>query len=122
MQEHKIPDHLLTNHEQNFRDLFSGLNTLRIESGQYMTMKAGITFFLGVLVTLVAAFMGQSYMQNQTFLEVRRQDQSTQSTYNTKVDSTLTKLTQEQSSQKSRLETFSQLQGEVRTKLKLTGE
>ena len=122
MSEHKVDDRILTNHEQHFRDLFSGMNALKVESGKYMTMKAGISFFLGTLVTLVIAFMSQNYMQNQTFLEIRQQDQAVVSNYQQKVDTILTKLLEEQSEQRSDLRMVLILQDEVRTKLKLTGQ
>ena len=85
-EKHEVPDHTLNSHELMFRDLFSGLNKLRDKSGTYLTLKAGATFFLGTIVALVVAFLGQSHIQSQTFLEIRRQDQAEATAYRVKTD------------------------------------
>lgn len=119
MEDHKVPDHILTTHELSFRDLYKGVNDLRKESGQYMTTKAGITFFLGTLVTLAATFMGQSYMQNQTYLEIRKQDVASLTSYQLKTDVLVNQLSSGQVLLESKVVTVERLQDEIRQKLKL---
>lgn len=122
MAGHIVDDRMISNHEQSFRDLYSGVNDLKTKSGQYMTIKAGITFFLGTLVSLASTFMGMSYMQNQTFLEIRKQDLAEATVYRAKTDIIIHDLSQRQTGLVLKLDSIKDLQREVRTKLKLTGK
>lgn len=105
-------DHNVEVHEQNFRDLFSKVNSLAIEAKTFLTTKAAITYFLGVLVTLTGTFITMSYMQNQVFLEIRKQDQEALSIYQASTEQIVSKLKDQQIILRER-------QDAVRTKLML---
>jgi len=78
-------------HQGNLDQLFSIVNGLRVDAASFITTKASITFFLGTLLTITGTFLTQSYIQSQTFLEIRKQDQAELTIYKIEMQKAVTK-------------------------------
>ena len=116
-EKHEVQDHTLNLHEQTFKDHTKDIFRLQMKSGTYLTIKMGITIFLAALITLSSTYIGSSYIQSQTFLEIRRQDQMDFIAYKIKTDLSIQVLDRNQVALDIKQDTFAQLQAEVRARL-----
>jgi hypothetical protein len=122
-EEHEA---MVSDHNQNFRDIFSKLNKLNANA-------VGKSVFFSTIVVVAAAILGtfltvqytQSQMlltvqtrQQETFTKIREQDQADLTAYKVKTDVSIFEIVKKQMELEGQQKTFDKLQIEVRNELR----